>query len=316
MKKKKIFLATILTIGALIFTGCTSSEVKTNKEEEKKVKIMASIYPIAEFSRIIGGDKVVVNTMVPEGAEPHDFEPKAKDMVKLNSSNLFVYNGLQMESWVDKVLNTVESKDLVVLNSSTNAKVIVSEGEEEEHDLEGDEHSHEGHNHGPEDPHIWLGAEEAMKQSELIKDKLVEIDSKNKEYYEKNYENFKNQLLEMKKEYREKFDGVSNKNFVTGHGAFAYLCRDFDLKQKSLEGVFGEGEVTPKQLKDLTNYCKENNVKVVFMPDTASEKLSETLAKEIGAKVVKISSLETNSFNKGYVETMKSNLEIIYENMK
>ena len=312
MKRKVFFGAIVIATLLISMVGCNKTE-KVNKEDNNKIEVMTSIYPIEQFAKIIGGNKVNVRTMVPDGAEPHDFEPKAKDIVKLNESDLFIYNGLQMENWVDKVIKNIENKNLVIVNSSKNANVIANT--EDEHE-EGHEHvDHSGHNHGQEDPHIWLGLDEATKQCALIRDALVKIDPKNKSYYEGNYNNFATELKNLKEEYKEKFDSKNKKDFITGHAAFAYLCRDFGLEQRSLEGVFGEGEVTPKQLKNLVEYCKVNNIKTVFMPETASEKLSQTLANEVGAKVVKISSLETNSSGKGYLDTMKSNLEIIYENI-
>lgn len=312
MKRKVFFGAIVIATLLISMVGCNKTE-KVNKEDNNKIEVMTSIYPIEQFAKIIGGNKVNVRTMVPDGAEPHDFEPKAKDIVKLNESDLFIYNGLQMENWVDKVIKNIENKNLVIVNSSKNANVIANT--EDEHE-EGHEHvDHSGHNHGQEDPHIWLGLDEATKQCALIRDALVKIDPKNKSYYEGNYNNFATELKNLKEEYKEKFDSKNKKDFITGHAAFAYLCRDFGLEQRSLEGVFGEGEVTPKQLKNLVEYCKVNNIKTVFMPETASEKLSQTLANEVGAKVVKISSLETNSSGKGYLDTMKSNLETIYENI-
>ncbi|WP_055071451.1 metal ABC transporter substrate-binding protein [Clostridium massiliamazoniense] len=315
--KKKIFFGAIVIATLLgVMVGCNKTE-KVSKENDNKIEVMTSIYPIGEFAKVIGGDKVNVRTMVPSGAEPHDFEPKAKDIVKLNESDLFIYNGLQMENWVDKVIKSVENKNLVIVNSSKNANVIANTEDEHEDEEEGHGGNldHSGHNHGQEDPHIWLGLDEATKQCALIRDALIKVDPNNKAYYEENYNKFATELKNLKEEYKEKFASKDKKDFITGHAAFAYLCRDFGLEQRSLEGVFGEGEVTPKHLKNLVEYCKANNIKTVFMPETASEKLSQTLANEVGAKVVKISSLETNSSGKDYLNTMKDNLEAIYENI-
>ncbi|WP_297435413.1 metal ABC transporter solute-binding protein, Zn/Mn family [uncultured Clostridium sp.] len=331
MKRKLIFGAMIATL-VVGLVGCTSgkSDTANAKETDGKVKVMASIYPVKELTEIIGGDKVSVSSMVPDGAEPHDFEPKAKDMVKLNDSNMFVYNGLGMEHWVDKVLESVNNKKLEVINTSKNADVILVSNDDEEkvdeHDEGEEAHSHDeleeghshddGHNHGRQDPHIWLSFTEAKNQAKLIEEGLIKIDPTNKEYYTANYNKFATDVDAVSKEYGEKFKTLSNKDFLTGHAAFAYLCRDFGLNQKSVEDAFGEGEVTPKHLKGVADYAKANNIKVIFMPDTASEKLSETLANEVGAKVVKISSLETKNGDKSYIETMKDNLDTIYNNLK
>lgn len=311
--KKKIGIAIIAMLSIIGLVACTASTNNSKDEEDEKVKVITSIYPLREFTQIIGGDKVSVKSMVPEGAEPHDFEPKAKEIVALNSSSLFIYNGLGMESWVDKVLGTVENKNLVVVNASDKTNVI----EVDEYSHEGEtEEEHAGHDHGRQDPHIWLSLQEVKNQALVIEEGLIKVDPSNKDYYENNYKNFVLELDNLYKEYSEKFKTVSNKDFITGHAAFAYLCRDFGLKQQSVEDIFGEGEITPQHLKELVQYCKDNNIKVIFMPDTTTKKVSETLANEVGAKVVEISSLETQNGDKTYVQTMRENLETIYNNLK
>ena len=322
MKRKIIFgaVVSILMLGFAACTMVTGSKID-NKKDLEKIKVMTSIYPIKEFTKIIGGDKVSVKSMVPDGAEPHDFEPKAKDMVELGKSQLFIYNGLGMEHWVDKVLSTVHDDKLTVVDTSKNAKIIEvsNEKEVEIHDEDGYNHEHtqgDGHNHGKLDPHIWLSFSEAKNQGKLIEEALIKVDPKDKDYFIANYNKFANDLDQVSQEYGEKFKNIPNKSFVTGHAAFAYLCRDLGLTQISVEDAFGEGEITPQHLKELADYCKTNNVKVIFMPDSASEKVSQTLANEVGAKVVKISSLETKNGDKSYIETMKENLETIYDNLK
>ncbi|MGL4741122.1 MAG: metal ABC transporter solute-binding protein, Zn/Mn family [Sarcina sp.] len=320
MKKKSILGAVVITL-ILAIIGCVPRVKETTTDNVDKIKVMTSIYPIKEFVQIIGGDKVSVKSMVPDSAEPHDFEPKAKDLLELKKSDLFVYNGLGMEHWVDKVLETAKNDNVMVVNSSENADVILVDHSEDEHNHDGHDHEegevHEDeHNHGPQDPHIWLSFSEVKKQSKLIEEALIKIDPSNKAYYENNYNNFANQLTSLSTQYNEKFASLDNKDFVTGHAAFAYLCRDFKLNQISVENALGEGEITPKQLKEIADYAKANNIKVIFMPDTASEKISKTLATEVGAKVVKISSLETKNGDKGYIETMKENLDTIYNSLK
>ncbi|MGL4453623.1 MAG: metal ABC transporter solute-binding protein, Zn/Mn family [Sarcina sp.] len=323
MKRKIVFGAIIgaLMLGFVACTVATGSKIE-EKDDAGKIKVMTSIYPIKEFTQIIGGDKVSVSSMVPDGAEPHDFEPKAKDMVELGKSKVFIYNGLGMEHWVDKVLETVDNNNITVVNTSKNAKVIdvSSEAQVNMHsDDDGHDHEHtqdDGHNHGRLDPHIWLSFTEAKNQGKLIEEALVKVDPANKDYYTANYNKFASELDAIGKEYGEKFKNIPNKSFVTGHAAFAYLCRDLGLTQMSVEDAFGEGEITPQHLKTLADYCKTNNVKVIFMPDTASEKVSQTLANEVGAKVVKVSGLETKNADKSYIETMKENLETIYNNLK
>ena len=99
---KKIIILALM----LILTGCGSAPVKTSN----KPQIYTSFYAISDFVEKIGGDKVDVHNLVPSGTEPHDWEPSSKDMLNLNSADVLFYNGLGMESWIDKVKGAVNGE--------------------------------------------------------------------------------------------------------------------------------------------------------------------------------------------------------------
>lgn len=310
MKKKLLYLITvILLIMSLVACNKNTDTKQTTKIESNgngKIKIAVTFNPLKEFTEAVGGDKVQVETIIPNGSEPHDFDPRAKDLINIENADIFVYNGLNMEPWVDKVISNLQNKDIIKVESSKNVNAI----EVEEHESE------EDHEHGAYDPHTWLGLTSAKVQAKNITDALIKIDEKNKDFYEKNYKQFEGELDKLLNEYKPKFQALKNKNFVTGHAAFAYFCRDFGLKQNSIEGVFAEGEPTPKKLKALTDYCKENKVKTIFVEDMVSPKVSETLAKEVGANIKTIYTVEASEDNKSYIQSMESNIKEVYESLK
>ena len=311
--KKKIFLGVLLGLIGSMIIGCGESNDKNAvKNEETKPSITVSIFPLKEFAEEIAGDKVDINCLVPNNMEPHDYEPKTKDFEKLINSDAFIYNGLGLEEWVEKVNEVIKNEDVLIVDSSKNVDSITIEDENHEEEHNHDNEEEHDHEHGAIDPHSWLSLKEAQVQSEAIKDTLIEIDPENKSYYEQNYNEFKQKLDDLYNKYNEKFQTLQNKNFITGHAAFGYLCRDFGLEQKSVENVFGEGEPTPKQLENLVNFCKENNITTIFSESLASPKVSETLAAEVGAKVIPIYTLESQEDNKSYLEAMEYNLNQIY----
>lgn len=320
----KKFLSMISLVLGVFFTFTACGDKTTKPEDEStKVRVGVTIYPLKYFTEVIGGDKVDVFSIIPDGSDAHSFDPKPMDLKDLNNTDIFVYNGLGMEEWIDSILNTLEGTDVKKVEASNGIEAL-SAIEEDNHDHEHEEeedHEHEeeadhDHNHGGSDPHVWLSLTDALVQAENIKNALVEVDQENKDYYEENYNNLVKEFTSLKDEYSEKFSTITNKNFVTGHAAFGYLCRDFGLTQSSIADVFGEGELTPKDLQALMEYSKANNVKVIFSESTASEKEAETLAKEIGAKVEKIYALETQEDNMNYIEGMRYNLETIYNSLK
>ncbi|UZP03904.1 zinc ABC transporter substrate-binding protein [Clostridium botulinum] len=297
--KKRFFLTLSCILMSLFIIGCSNSNStnESNKvnDDSKKLQVMVSIYPLKEFTEKIGGDKIEVTCLVPENMEPHDYEPKTKDFEKLMNSDIFIYNGLGMEHWIDSVNNVVSDDKVLKVNSSDGIDVR-KEG-------------------ALVDPHSWLSLIQVQKQCENIKDALISLDETNKDTYEENYNKFKKELQGLYDEYSAKFNDLSQKDFITGHAAFGYLCRDFGLTQKSVENLYGEGEPTPKELENLVNFCKENNKKVIFSESLASPKVSETLASEVGAEVVPIYTLESSEDDMSYLDAMKSNLDKIYKSL-
>lgn len=303
----KKFISFILIVTSFtIFISCSDNK-KNNEDALKnnsKIKVVVSFNPMKEFVEAIGGDKVEITTMIPKGAEPHDFEPKIRDMESLSKSQIFVYNGLGMEGWVSKVLGNIDKENIEIVEASKGVNPIENTSKDEIKE------------HGKYDPHTWLSLKAALKSSENIKDALVKVDSKNKSYYEENFNKFQKEINSLYNDYNGKFSKLENKHFVTGHAAFGYLCREFGLEQNSVEDIFAEGEPSAKKMKELVDYCKKNNIKTIFVEENISPEVSKTLAKEVGGNVVKIYTLENKQDGKNYIESMKYNLEKIYESLK
>jgi len=290
-------------IAILSFSACSSkkpSDNQANAGASGMVKISVTFDAMKEFAEAVGGDKVDISTIIPDGTEPHDFEPKAQDLVGLSTAQVFVYNGFGMEAWADDAIAAANNKDLVAVEASSGATPIVNTDETEIKE------------HGQYDPHIWLSLKGAEIEAKNIKDALVKTDPTNKDYYEANCSQFVSQLESLYNEYTNKFASLQKKSFVTGHAAFAYLCQDFGLSQNSVEDVFAEGEPSAQQLTELVNYCKENNVGTIFSEEMASSEVSQTLANEVGAKVETIYTIESAEDNMSYLERMQSNLSKIY----
>ncbi|KZL90804.1 metal ABC transporter substrate-binding protein [Clostridium magnum] len=307
---RKVILSLISIILLMTLVACGDKNVGVSVNENNssdnngKIKVVASFNAMTQFIKAVGKDKVDVQTMIPSGTEPHDFEPKPKDLENISKAQIFVYNGLGMENWVDKTIKAADNKNLIVVEASRGGNPIKNSDEDAVKE------------HGQYDPHMWISLSGAKIEAKNIKDALVKVDPSNKDYYEKNYNEFASKLDVILNDYKTKFDQTSSKNFITGHAAFAYFCRDFGLQQNSVENVFAEGEPTAKRLEELVDYCKKNDVKTVFMEEMASPKVSETLAKEVDAKVEKIYTAESEEDGKDYIESMKENLDKVYESLK
>lgn len=295
-------LAALCLIAVLSFSACNSPADRAGKSGEK-IQVSVSFNAIKEFVEAVGGDKVEISTIIPNGTEPHDFEPKAQDLVGLGTAQVFVYNGLGMEPWAEEAVSAANNAGLIVVEASKGADTIENT---EPGDIE---------EHGQYDPHLWLSLKGAEFEVNNIKDALIQADPDNREYYEANCNDYVSRLENLYNEYAEKFRNVENMSFVTGHAAFGYLCRDFGLEQNSVEDTFAEGEPSAQQLVALVEYCRKNNVSTIFAEEMGSSDVSETLANEVGAKVETIYTMESGEDNMTYLERAADNLSRIYDSL-
>ena len=298
--------ACVLGAAALLFTAGCGGEKKAPAQGETKIPVTVSFNAMKELTETIGGDKVAVKVMVPEGTEPHEFDPKAENLVHMKESKVFVYNGLGMEKWAEKAVKAAGSDKLVVVEAAAKVKPIEITDEEEREE------------HGDHDPHAWLGLTTAVEEAEAIRDGLIKASPENKDYFNKNFENFAKEMKALQEKYRASFDKVERKEFVTGHAAFGYLCRDMGLYQESVEDVFASGEPSAKKMKELIDFCKEHKVKTIFTEDMVSPALSETLAREAGASTEVIDTMEGESEKPDmtFLKRMEENLKKIEASLK
>lgn len=311
---KKI-ISLLLVIPMLFTIGCSKNENENNQNSDGKIKIYTSIYPLYDFTKKVGGDKVDVTNLVPAGTEPHDWEMSTNDIVNLEKADMLVYNGSGIENWTDKVINTLENKDI--------AYVITSEGLDI-HNISEKSSSHEkddGHNHGGYDPHTWLSIKNAKKEMENIKNALVKYDPDNEQYYEANYEKYAKKFDELDKKYSDTLGPIENKTIIVAHEAFGYLCRDYDIQQEGIEGLTPDSEPDPARMSEIIKFAKDHNVNTIFFEELVSPKVAETIAKEINAKTEVLNPLEgltQEQINNGedYFSVMEKNLEVLYESMK
>ena len=295
----------------LIATGCgnKSSQADTATAGTNKVKIVATIYPVYEFARQVGGDKVDVSLLIPPGAEPHEWEPTAKDLIKIKSANLFLYNGAGFEP-INKLLTQEVLGGAIPVEVSQGIPLIKGPGHEN------DDHDN-GHNHGREgevDPHVWLDPEYAKMEVDTIVAALIKSDQANQEVYRQNANRYKAELTKLHEEYTAALSTVKRRDIVTTHAAFQYLAKRYNLNQIPVMGLAPDAEPTPDKLAAIVKFCREKQVTTIFFETLVSPRVAQTIAKETGAKLLVLNpadGLTDEDFKKGknYLTIMRENLE-------
>ena len=323
---KKLFFTAVCMMFFGTFAVNSFAGGKTEKNMEGKVAVAATFDAMKELTEIVGKDKVYVHTIIPSGVEAHDFEPKAGDLKFLMQAKAVVYNGLGMEPWLTDALHAVKKDTIKSICASNGIKPIeLAEGHHHHHhqhhhedghdhdDHDDDDHDHDDHE--AVDPHAWLSLESAKVMVKNIADGLSDIDPVNAAFYKGNAEAFIAEADTLLAQYRSNFAQVTNRRFVTGHAAFGYLCRDFGLEQSSVRDVFSDGEPSAQQLAKLVDYCNQYGIKVVFSENAASPQVSATLAKEVGASVQTIYTIESAEDGLSYMDRMISNIKKIYKSL-
>lgn len=330
---KKI-LAIFLSI--LMLTSCaTKPENKENKEgtstkEEGKKVVYTSFYPIEFATKEIVKDKMEVKSVIPAGVEVHDWEPSLKDMENLKESKLVLINGLELESWIEDAKKVVDNDKIVDLSDGID--LIKADEDDHDHDHEDedehdneDEHDHEEgehhHHHGEYDPHVWLSLRNFQIVSKNIYEAVSKIDTENKEFYEKNFEELKNKLDELDKKYLSDFENYKGKHIIVPHEAFGYMARDYNLVQIPIENLTSDSEPDLKTIANIVDTAKSEGIKTVFYEGEDSGKVPQTIAKEIGGKAMPIHTLEfiTDEQEKNgenYLTMMEENFKNILESFK
>lgn len=288
-----------IVAGVLMQAYPAQNKPQTTLDQSHKIRIIASFYPLYEFSKNIAGDKADVSVFVPIGVEPHDWEPSTGDVLKLSTSDLFVYNGAGMEPFVEKLTDSDQYQNVSFVETTQGIDLIAAQGGEE---------------HLKYDPHVWLDPILAKHQVAMIRDALIKVDAGNAQYYTDNAAAYSAKLDALDSKMRDGLAHCNKDTFMPFHNAFSYFANRYGLHVFALSGIDPESEATAADLKGFIDYVRENNIKVIFSEELIDPKLADVLADETGVQVLVFSPVEGLSHDdvisgKTYIEKMEENLD-------
>lgn len=294
MNMKRIFLLCgIVLIGVGVIWAWTAQ--RNTAPSSDKISVVASFYPLAEFARQVGGDKVDVQTLLHPGVEPHDYEPTPKDITALHEAEVFVYNGAGLEPWADRLSKELDGKGMVQVEA---AKGLAVRRESQD----------------APDPHVWLDPVLAQQQVRKIADALSNVDAANRDFYQAQAAAYVAQLAELDQNFQQGMAQCTGRQIVASHEAFGYLADRYKLQLLAIAGLSPEEEPSPQKLADVAEFVKANQVRYIFFETLVSPKLAETIATETGAKTTVLNPLEgvtEQEIAKGvtYISLQKENLQ-------
>ena len=238
-------------------------------QAEAKFKVVTTFTVIQDIAQNVAGDAATVESITKPGAEIHEYEPTPKDIVKAQSADLILWNGLNLERWFERFFQNIKDKPAVVVTEGITPLSI-----------------YEGPYKDAPNPHAWMSPSNALIYVKNIKNALVKYDPQNADTYQKNAAAYAEKIKQLDKPLREKLSLIpaDQRWLVTSEGAFSYLAKDYDLKEGYLWPINAEQQGTPQQVRKLIDLVKKNHIPVVFSESTVSAKPAQQVAKESGAK--------------------------------
>lgn len=254
----------------------------------KPFKVVTTFTVIQDIAQNVAGDKAVVESIPKPGAEIHDYQPTPQDIVKAQSADLVLWNGMNLESWFERFFAQVKDKPAVVVTEGIEPISI-----------------YEGPYKDKPNPHAWMSTKNALIYIENIRQALVKYDPANAEAYNANAKAYADKIVALDQPLRERLAKVpeAQRWLVTSEGAFSYLARDYGFKELYLWAINQDEQGTPKQIRKVIDQVRKHQIPVVFSESTISDKPAKQVAKESKARYGGVLYVDSLSTKDGKVPT-------------
>jgi zinc transport system substrate-binding protein len=270
--------------------------------------VVASILPLGDFCRKIGGDLVQVAVLIPPGASPHLFEPTPWAVSRAARARVFVYVGAGLDPWAERLLHTREARNVAVVEAVQGIPLL---GEAEEKGDAGHHHLESGN------PHVWLDPVLMAGVCRRIAGALEKVDPAHREVYQANLQAYLKDLQALDREIRARVATFRIREFVSFHPSFSYFARRYGLKELGSIEVSPGREPSPRYLQNLIAAIRRYGVRVVFAEPQFSPRIAQVIAQEAGVKVLTLDPLGGRPpYGDDYLALMRDNLKIMTEAMQ
>ncbi len=284
-----ISLLLILILGMVYYISNTDGE-NSDSSATAELNILVSFYPLYEFTSNIAKDKANVSTIIPFGVAPHHFEITPSKLLQMQNADIIIKIGF--ESWDDNQIKELNS-DIVIINiievlEKQNPELLIRTFDDEHSDK-----NDAGHDHNIDvDPHVWLDPILVKSISIIIQDSIINMDEKNTEYYAENTKLYLNKLDELDNEIKFTLKECQSDKLITFHEAFGYFAKQYDLQHISLSAFAPDSEISGNKIKEIIEFMKDNNVKIIYSEELVDSRFAETISNEIDGKILFLSPIE------------------------
>ena len=288
-----------LALISLCLVGC--EEPARTSVPHDRIKVVASIFPLSDFVRNVGGERVEVLTLLPPAASPHVYSPAPRDLARLQDARLFVKIGLGFEFWAGGLAHAGAGKDLVEVDTSKGMEVI--------------QETETGHGHAAGNPHVWLDPVLAMEQVKRIQEALVQIDPAHRAEYEKNTQAYLGELKALDLEIRDRVRNFRHNAFIAFHPSWTYFAKRYGLVEAGVIETSPGREPAPGELMKIVQGVMQSGAKVIFAEPQLNPKTAYVVASEVGGRVFLLDPIGSpeHEDRSTYLKLMRYNLAIMQQ---
>ena len=291
---KYILIGIIIVAVIILLVILNINRSRNENMENEKVKIVTSFYPmyiIAENLTEGAANVELVNMADVNVGCLHDYTLTTADMKKVENADIFILNGLGMESFIDKIIESNEN--MKVIDSSDNISNLISDEDET-------------------NAHIWTSIENYIIQVENICEGLKINNPDNAEIYENNKNKYKEKLNSLKEEYLDELSDLKGRKAVVLNEAFEYMGQELGIEMITIKTDHEESTLSAEMLKDTIDKMKENQIDMIIIDKNDNKSNAENIANETGAKIYELNSGLTGSLDKNaYLDALRENLDIL-----
>lgn len=262
-------------IGLIIFIGLP---LKTSLAADNRLKVVTTVAPITNLVKNVGGSRIDLQGIIPEGTDSHTFEPRPSDITHIAEADLIILNGLNLETPTEKLVEANGKPGVVLLklgdNTLTEQEWIFDFSFPKEQ--------------GDPNPHLWMNVPYAMKYVTLIRDQLVKLDPDNKDFYTKNAEKYLTKLEHLDRQIAEAIQTIppQNRKLLTYHDSWAYFARHYGMTVIGAIQPASFSEPSPQEVARLIDQLRNEKVPAIFSSEVFPSKVLDQIAREAGVQYV------------------------------
>lgn len=283
---------------AALAMAALASEATAQPAPGKPLRVVTTFTIIQDMAQNVAGTAAIVESITRPGAEIHDYQPTPLDVVKAQSADLVLWNGMNLERWFERFFDNVKNVKSAVVTDGI-APIGIKEGPYE----------------GRPNPHAWMSTASALVYVENIRKALTDADPANAAVYATNAADYAEKLKALDAPLRARLAKVPEDRrwLVTSEGAFSYLTRDYGWREAYLWPINADEQGTPQQVRRLIDLVRKNKIPAVFSESTISDRSARQVARETGAKYGGVLYVDSLSAENGAVPTYLKLLEVTVE---